>query len=164
MKYLVIAVLFLTCIFVGFIISQKYRKRANFFKALVLVCQKLNVEISYSREKLKNLLSNFDSQTKSSLCGITENYLGFIDKEAPLDKSTLFKGIIFLKEDEKDAILLFFKTLGRSDVESQSKELKNFEKRFEEYVSSTTLDNKKYGSMSIKLGVMAGLAVAIILF
>ena len=162
MKYFLIAILFGICLFVGFLVSNKYRQRSAFFKALVLVCQKLNVEISFSRERLKNLVGSFDQQTKKSLCGLTDNYLALIDKETPLDKESLFKNIKFLKEDEKDIIFLFFRSLGRSDVDSQSKELSNFEKRFEDLVTTSAEENKKYGKLSFKLGVMAGLLVVIL--
>ncbi len=162
-KYILMAVLFFIALSIGAIMSGKYRRRANFFKALVLICQKLNVEISFSRERLKTLLTSFDDKTKAQLCGLTENYLSFIEKESPLDKQSLFKGITFLKEEEKDLIFLFFRSLGRSDVDSQSKELKNFETRFDDMVSSAVKDNKKYGAMSMKLGIVAGLAAIILL-
>ena len=163
LKYILMAILFIVALSLGAIFSTKYRKRANFFKALVHVCQKLKVEIAFSRERLKNLLNAIDDKTKAQLCGLTENYLSFIDQESPLDKDALFKNISFLKDDEKDLILLFFKSLGRSDVESQSKEIKNFESRFSDIVSQTTAENKKYGSLSMKLGIVAGLAAVILL-
>lgn len=163
MKIFLIVFLFLLCLGAGFVVSNKYRKRANFFKALVMICQKLNVEISFSRERIKTLMSSFDAKTKESLCGMMDNYLAFIDKESPLEKETLFKNINFLKEDEKNVIFLFFKSLGRSDVDSQSKELANFEKRFEDLVSTSTEENKKYGKMSFKLGIVAGLMMVVIL-
>ena len=163
MKIFLIVGLFLICFGIGFFISNKYKKRLNFFKALVMICQKLNVEISFSRERLKNLVSSFDQKTKDALCGMMDNYLSFIDKETSLEQDSLFKNINFLKEDEKNIVFLFFKSLGRSDVDSQSKELSNFEKRFDELVSSSSEDNKKYGKMSFKLGIMAGLMLVVIL-
>ena len=42
----------------------------------------------------------------------------------------------FLKENEKDVIFLFFKSLGRSDVQSQSKEIKQFQKNILEITLS----------------------------
>lgn len=162
MKYFLIVFLFGVCLFVGYLVSSKYRQRSTFFKSLVIICQKLNVEISFSRERVKTLLSSFDEQTKKNLCGLTDNYLALIDKESPLDKESLFKNIKFLKEDEKDLIFLFFRSLGRSDVDSQSKELSNFEKRFEDLVTTSAEENKKYGKLSFKLGVMAGLLVVIL--
>ena len=67
-----------------------------------------------------------------------------------------------MKDNEKDLIFTFFKSLGRSDVDSKSKEIKNFQMRFDELVSTTTQENKKYGALSIKLGLIVGLIVVVI--
>lgn len=163
MKYILLIFLMFVCIFIGFIFSKKYSLRANFFKAIISLCQKFDIEINYSRERLKNIFLNLDDNIKKNLKGIDKNYISFIDKETPLDKVSLFLNINFLKEEEKDILFNFFRSLGRSDLESQSKEIKNYLVKFNEFSQKTSLDNKKYGSLSIKLGVIAGL-VLIVLF
>ena len=130
MKYVFLIVIACLCIFVGYIFSKKYKIRANFFQSLLYLCQKFDIEINFSRERLKNIFLNLDEKNKNSLKGIDKNYIAFIDKEVPLDKENLFKNINFLKDNEKDMIFTFFKSLGRSDVESQSKEIKNFQVKF----------------------------------
>ena len=162
MKYIILALLAFACIFIGYVFSLKYRKRAFFFKTLVMLCQKFDVEINFSRERVKNLLLSFDEKTKKNLQGLDKNYIDFLDNRCQLDDSSLFKNINFLKQEEKDVILLFFKSLGRSDLDSQSKELKNFEKRFDELASSAGGENKKYGGLSIKLGIIVGLLVFVL--
>lgn len=162
MKYLLLAIFVGAAIYVGFIFSKKYRTRENFFLALVMLCQKFDVEINYSRQRLKNIFSSLDDKQKKSLHGIDKNFLSFIDKESPLEKEYLFNRINFLKEDEKDVIFMFFKNLGRSDVDSQSKEIKNFQARFESISTKAIQENKKYGSLSIKLGIIAGLFIVVL--
>lgn len=163
MNWIIIALLFLACVFIGYIFSLKYRKRYNFFRSLVLLCQKLDVEINYSRERLKNLFLNFDDKTKRNLQGLDKNFLEYLENNKSLEEGNLFKNINFLKQNEKDMIFVFFKSLGRSDLDNQSKELKNYEKRFEELSSLATTENKRYGTLSIKLGVVAGLMIVILL-
>ena len=162
MKLLLLVLIACLAIYIGFIFSKKYKKRENFFLALVMLCQKFDVEINYSRQRLKNIFSSLDDKQKKSLHGIDKNFLSFIDKESPLDKNFLFNGINFLKEDEKDVIFMFFKNLGRSDVDSQSKEIRNFQNRFESFSTSAINENKKYGSLCIKLGIVAGLFIVIL--
>lgn len=162
MKYLILIILSGACVFVGYIFSKKYRKRANFFQALVLLCQKFDVEINFSRERLKNIFENIDIKQRNKMSGLVENFISFIEQESPLEKETLFKGISFLKEEEKDVVFMFFKTLGRSDVDSQSKEAKNYLTRFEALSSSASNENKKYGALSIKLGIISGLFIAVL--
>ena len=162
MKYIFLILLALATTFIGYMFSRKYRIRANFFQDLLFLCQKFDIEINFSRERLKNIFLSLDEKNKSSLKGIDKNFIAFIDGDSPLDKESLFKGITFLKDDEKDMIFTFFKSLGRSDVDSQSKEVKNFQARFESVAEKVNSDNKKYGSLSIKLGIVAGLLLVVI--
>ncbi len=162
MKLFVLVVISCVSIYVGYLCSKKYKVRANFFQAMVYLCQKFDVEINYSRERVKNIFLGLDEKQKNKLKGIDINYLSFIDKEAPLEKAMLFKDINFLKEEEKDLIFMFFKGLGRSDVDSQSKEIKNFQNRFETLSANANNENKKYGSLSIKLGFIAGLFILVV--
>ena len=162
MKIVLMIVLSAVCLFFGGRFYFKYKRRKNFFEALVYLCQKFDIEINYSRERFKNIFLNLDDKYKKDLKGIDGNYIAFIDKESPLDKDSLFKNMTFLKDSEKELIFSFFKTLGRSDVDSQSKEIKNFQSRFESIANNAQSENKKYGSLSIKLGIIAGLLIVVI--
>ena len=93
-------------------------------------------EIEYYREKIRRLTDN--------------------EKE-------IFKKATCLKQDEKDFVLLFLKTLGRSDVENQTKEIQNFVKRFTDIKGTCDVEHKKYGTLSLKLSIIAGLFFAILL-
>jgi len=162
MKIFLLAIFAIIAVYIGYIFSRKYKIRENFFSALVMLCQKFDVEINYSRQRVKNIFSSLDDKQKKNLQGIDKNYLSFIDKESPLEKDFLFNGITFLKEEEKDMIFLFFKSLGRSDVDSQSKEIKIYQSRFENLTTNAINDNKKYGKLSIKLGIVSGLFILVL--
>ncbi len=162
MKILLLILLACIAILIGYIFSKKYKTRSNFFLSLVMLCQKFDVEINFSRERLKNMFDSLEEKHKRNLYGIDKNFLSYLDKETSLDKESLFKNINFLKNDEKDVIFMFFKSLGRSDVDSQSKEIKNYQTRFESFSSTANNDNKKYGALSIKLGIIAGLFLIVL--
>ena len=104
-----------------------------------------------------------DEKQKKKLQGIDINFLSYINNETNFDRDSLFRNLRFLKEEEKDVIFMFFKNLGRSDVDSQSKEIKNFQTRFETLSVTANNENKKYGSLSVKLGIVAGLVIIVIL-
>lgn len=163
MKYALLVILFLICTFVGYFFSLKYKKRQKFFSSLIMLAEKLDVEINYSRERLKKLIQEFDNNQRKNLMGIENNYLNFLDGDEELNSELLFKNISFLKPSEKDLVFLFFKNLGRSDVENQSKEIKSYVKRFEEQSKICDSENKKYGSLCTKLGIIAGLFLVVIL-
>ena len=163
MKYIIIAILFVICLVVGYTFFNKYNKRKKFFKALIMLAEKLTVEINFSRERLKVLIENFDKTTKQNLLGIDEGFLNYLDRKTELNDKEIFKKTDVLKKEEKDFILLFLKTLGRSDVENQTKEIANFTKRFEEFKAVSDVEYKKYGTLSLKLSLIAGLFFVIVL-
>lgn len=164
MKWILIAVVFIACVIIGFLFSIKYKKRCNFFKSLILLSQKLDIGINFSRERLQNLFTSLDESIKKDLNNLTDNYIAYLQENSELTCEKLFKGINFIKDNEKDIILMFFKMLGRSDVESQSKEIKNFEFRFNELATKAIEENKKYGGLSLKMGLIIGLMSAVVLW
>ncbi len=163
MKYVFIGFLFCACTFVGYLFSRKYMKRKKFFASIIALADKLSLEINFSRERLKVLLSNFDQASRKNLLGVDERFVDYLDKKCELTSEEIFKNIDILKPEEKDMILLFFKTLGRSDVENQTKEIGSFVARFSEVKDSCDQEQKKYGALSLKLGVVAGLFLTVIL-
>ncbi len=163
MKWIIMAVLFVFCVAIGFFMSLKYKRRENFYSALIMFAQKLDVEINFSRERLKKLIEDMDEKNKKNLFGLDKNFLAYLGGSAELSQSELFKNIQFLKPEEKETVFLFFRSLGRSDVLGQSKEIANFSKRFDDSLGKCAAENKKYGSLCVKLGVVAGLFLLVIM-
>ena len=162
MKYVLLGIIFVVCTLVGYTFSLKYKRRQKFFSSIIMLAEKLDVEINYSRERLKKLILEFDENQKKNLLGIENNYLNFLDGDEELTNELLFKNITFLKPSERDVVFLFFKNLGRSDVENQSKEIKSHVKRCEDISKICDVENKKYGSLCTKLGIIAGLFLIVI--
>lgn len=163
MKWLLIVVFFVISITTGYFISIKYKKRSNFFNSLIMLAQKLDVEINFSRERLKKLIENFDAKNKSNLLGIDNTFINYLNNGGELTSELLFGKSTLLKNDEKEMVLMFFKSLGRMDVENQSKEIKNFISRFESSLTTCLQEEKKYGKLGVKLGIAVGLVIAVIL-
>lgn len=164
MKYIFIGIVFCACAFIGYLFSAKYTKRKKFFTSLIVLADKLSLEINFSRERLKVLIENFDGANRKNLFGVDEKFLEYLNKNCELTVEEIFKKTSILKQDEKDLLLLFFKTLGRSDVENQTKEIQSFVSIFSEIKSQCDIEQKKYGALSMKLGIVAGLFWAVIMF
>lgn len=163
MKWIIIAILFCVCVAIGYIFSTKYKKRVQFYSSLILLAQKLDVEINFSRERLKTLIESIDEKTKKNLFCVDKNFVAYLGSESELDMNKLLEKCSFLKNDEKEMVFLFFKNLGRSDVTGQTKEIQNFLKRFDDNLTKCAAENKKYGSLCLKLGFIVGLFLAVIL-
>ncbi len=164
MKYVLIALVFCACVVVGYVISNRFTKRKKFWSSMIAFADKLAIEINFSRERLRVLIENFDDTNKKNLLGIDKKFIDYLDKKCDLTTDEVFGKNELLKQDEKEFILLFLKTLGRSDVENQTKEIKSFIERFNEIKTQCDTEQKKYGALSMKLGIIAGLFCAIIMF
>lgn len=163
MKWVFMAIMFTFCVGVGYFFSLKYKRRQNFYSSLIMFAQKLDVEINFSRERLKKLIEDMDEKNKKYLFGLDKNFLAYLSGNLELKQADLFRNITFLKNEEKETIFLFFKSLGRSDVLGQSKEIANFSKRFDDSLTKCSTENKKYGSLCFKLGIVAGLFLIVIM-
>ena len=164
MKLMLILIVFAVCVGVGVFYSSKFQKRKKFFDSLICFADKMSLEINFSRERLKSLVEGFDENHKRNMQKVCERFSDYLDKKCDLTKETLLADAKILKNDEKDLVFMFFKALGRRDVENQTKELQNFNARFIEVKTKCDAEQKKYGSLSIKLGVIVGLFWAVVMF
>ena len=163
MKYVFIIIAIIVCSCIGWFLSQRYKKRKEFFNSLIMFSNKLSVDINFSRAKLSEVVNSFDKVYSKNLCGIKENYLNYLSSKNELVKEKLFDKNVPATGEEKDLIFLFFKCLGRLDASGQTKEIENFKTRFIEMKDKADLEYKKYGSMYLKLGFIAGLFLAVLL-
>ncbi len=163
MKWIMMILLFAGCLLTGYLYSSRYKKRVDFFTSLIYFAQKLDVEINFSRERLKKLVEDFDTKSKSNLQGIDAAFLQYLNNGGELTTDSLFGKKNLIKKEEKETVAMFFKNLGRSDVENQTKEIKNSISRFEKLQNDAIAEYKKYGKLGIKLGIIAGLALIVIL-
>ena len=164
MKYVLLTVVVFGMIYIGFGILKFYQKRKKFFEDLTLFCNKLCVDISFSKENLRTIINqninNFGKDFKS----ILENYLFFLENnESVLSKEELFKKNSLIRDDEKEIVLHFFKDLGRLDASNQVLEIQNYHSRFESSKKQAEEENKKFGALSLKLMVLLGAVIVIIL-
>lgn len=164
MKYILIAVIVLGISYIGYGISKYYRKRKRYFEDLILVAERLSVDISFSKDNLKTILSNtidsYGNDVKNSIKGYME-YLKNNEKDLTTD--LLFKKSSLIKDEEKETIFLFFKSLGRLDASNQVFEINNFKTKFVALRDVADNENKKFGSLSFKLAILFALLVTILL-
>ena len=164
MKFVLVGIVLLGMGYIGYGLSKFYKKRKRFFEDLTLFCEKLCVDISFSSESLKTIINqNYECFSKDFKI-VLNGYLTFLETNGSvLENETLFKKLNVVKDEEKEAILLFFKNLGRLDACNQVAEINNFKLKFLDLKKGAEEENKKFGSLSLKLLVLLGILVVIIL-
>lgn len=147
----------------GYKLAEYYIKRKKFFSSLELLLSSLELDVSFSQEKLKTVIQrNSDNLLSKELVSICSNVCEDLNNRKCLDNE-IFKNISILRKDEKELLLKFFVSLGRFDAMSQSKEIKAYSTKFSEYYNQASIDCKKYASLFIKLGVIVGLLVCLLI-
>ena len=164
MKILFICLIITCCTYIGYGFSSYYRKRLRFFKDTSNFASKMIVEITFSRNNLREIITNCLSNYGNDFKNLLNNFLVYLNDNSTLfSEEILFKNIKNLSIEDKQTLFLFFKSLGRYDAESQIKELENYKMKFNDLKTNAEADNKKYGGLYIKLGLMIGLLIAILL-
>ena len=161
MKFVMIIVLVSLCWYVGFGFSKYYGNRSEFFKEFVFFLNKVSLNINFSKDKLKTILTDYKTSSKE-LSLILKNFLGCLEQKN-LSEKQLFNGCKLLKQEEKSTLLSFFQSLGHFDLVGQTKHLENFAKDFELRQKQAEEEKNKYAPLFTKLGLIVGVIISLIL-
>ena len=162
---IILLLLIVVCFgYIGYGFSRYYTRRVKFFTNCIWLCEKLEVEINFSKKKLNEIIN---SQIKN--CSKDMQRCLIIYGDFLKDKENLFADKVscelanLLTEDELSLFLLFLNSLGKFDIFNQVKEINNFNLKFKTYEKEAQKDNKSFGTLFIKLGIIIGLLLAILL-
>lgn len=147
--------------YLGYGFSSYYTSRSKFFKNLELLFEKLNLEINFSQSKLIEIIKNFDTHNKD-VKKLSCNFIRCLEYDLEITNQAIFEGIKILNDDEKNVVCMFLKTLGKFDAFNQTKQLASQKQELNLLYKSAEEEAKKYAPLYIKLGIIAGLVVALI--
>ena len=157
------AILFVCSGYVGYAVGAHYRKRSNLFVGITAYVDSLEKGMSFLQSTLGELTENFVSDKKDDLARILNAYLsllksGSVSKEdcKNATKTRLLNGY----EQGLLAEMLF--SLGKSDLDTQLAELARYKALFAPITETARQNYKKYGALSFKLGILAGLAAMLL--
>lgn len=157
------AVLFVCSGYIGYAVGSHYRKRSNLFAGITAYIDSLEKGMSFLQSTLGELTENFVSEKKDDLSTILCRYLsllknGAVSKEDCRNavKTRLMNGY----EQGLLAEMLF--SLGKSDLDTQLADLARYKALFAPIAESAKQNHKKYGALSFKLGILAGLAAMLL--
>ncbi len=163
MTIILIVIIIFCFALIGFKFSSYYVSRKKFFSSLVLMLSNMEADVVFSRDKLANILKkNTEVCASKELCLLCENMMLAIESKQLIDEK-LFDSVKILKTDEKQLLYKFFSQLGRYDVTTQSKEIKTYQTRINDYNLQAQEECKKYSGLFIKLGIIVGILVCLLI-
>lgn len=160
--FLILSVISATS-FVGFGISRQYKNKVVFYRDLLLFCAYVKNEVSFFKSKLSIILEkamlNCD-ENFNDLCKIANQSLQQAKFMLIEEKNLYF--LKFLSFSERKTIANFFNFLGKSDENNQKNQIESYEKIFSDYFEKAKQDCSLKAGLYGKLGIYAGLFLAIL--
>lgn len=164
MKLVLIIALVGLCSAIGFGFSSGYKQRKNFFEAYVIFLQTLKTDINFSADKIIEIIKRaILSTTCKDFTILLSNYQDVLLKRSEVTKENLFKEVKLLTQQEKEQLFRFFTSLGKTDVFNQVEVISNELERAKTVSQKVKSDCDKYCPLFTKLGILAGLFLALII-
>lgn len=152
LKLAVSAAVIAFCVFLGYLAAEKYRKRNKFYQQFCEFNARYLTELSYERKPLGDFLKEFPAG------GDFKKLFGeFYDKREASVRCS------YLSAEEKKASLSYLQMLGRGDALSQKGYFEMQKPLLEEKKAKCGKEAKERGELYLKLGLLAGLAIVILI-
>ncbi len=148
--------------FCGWLLSQKFRRRKLFFEQFKEFNEHFLNEIAYYRRPIQQFIADFEYEGEfNELLQLLFSLWG----ENSLQKRNFMEVIeySFLKNEEKRMIADYFLMLGRGDSVSQKGYFSAVKDTLAKYCAEAERDDKRYGDLYVKLGILFGLFILIII-
>lgn len=140
--------------FFGWYLSEKWKKRKDFYEQWFLFNERFSSDLSYLRLPLTDFLKKYTYKSEFS------EFIGAYEKS--FRTKTLEIDLRFLSEEEQNAALEYFLSLGKSDAASQGVMLQAYRDSLGQKKKETSVEYEKRSSLYVKLGVLFGLLIMVL--
>lgn len=156
-KILAGVMLLISGMLTGTFLGNKYKKRRNFFNDFLSFSQALCTDITFLQKPLPQILNGFNCKSDFNRC--LRDFGDNIENPDDINLSVYN----YLKQDEKNLLINFFCSLGKSDCETQLEIINKSAAQAETIYKDCTAEQKKYVPLYAKLGFFAGAVIFIII-
>lgn len=136
----------------GYLAANKFRARKKFYMQFSAFNERYLNELNYARRPLSAFLKEYEytGDFDKMLKGFSENR----------EKKVAYS---YLTQEERAACADYFSMLGKGDAHSQKNFFSAKKAGIEEKRAAAEKEAKSRGSLYVKLGLLAGLAVVILI-
>ncbi|MDR3552712.1 MAG: stage III sporulation protein AB [Clostridia bacterium] len=168
LKVVGMILLFLVCVGAGMFAAQKLVRRASQLEALIGAVGFISTEIRYSATQMNVLLARLDAMAEYGrlkifgFCGAgLDGRRGLSSVwESALEQSRPY---LSLEEADYEALRVFGRSLGATDVEGQLANCENCRALLTQRLGVAREDQRRRGKMYSSLGVLTGVFFLILL-
>ncbi len=152
LKFLLGGAVVAFCILIGYLAAGKYRLRKKFYAQFSLFNERYLTELCYARKPFSEFLRAY------TYAGDFSKALSALHKE-DADRQKLS----YLTKDEAGEFADYLSMLGKGDSQSQKNFFTAKKGYLEEKKATSEREAKDRGSLYLKLGLLAGLAIVILI-
>lgn len=147
----------------GYGINAYYRRRSSLLTEILGYIDALEKGISFLQSPPLAITSSYVADRKSDSSKILSEYVELL-KKGEFSKQDCLKAVNtkLLTGYEKNVFAEMLFSLGRSDLDTQLTELSKYRANLTPISESAKQNYKKYGALSFKLGILAGLAAMLL--
>ena len=150
-KIACLTLIFVGVSYVGVAVGKTYVKKEKFFNEVLTFLNVLANNIQFNKSKLSNVIDENIDNFKTEFKQVLVDY-----------KTGKSSSVGFLTEYENQKVLEFLNSIGFFDVCGELNNIERYNQIFNRLYNESVLNNKKYGELYSKLGIMLGLIVVII--
>lgn len=140
------------CVFLGYLAAGKFRSRKKYFSQFCALNERYLAELGYSRRQLDDFFK--ESAYNGDFGKMIENFLR--DRK-------LTCAYVYLTDEEKRFSADYFSMMGKGDSHSQNGYFHAQSGILKEKKHSSEQEAKARGDLYLKLGLLAGLAIVILI-
>lgn len=154
-KFILVLVIIICFTYIGYSLSNYYKKRVVFFTECVNFCNSISLKINFSKSLLKELVDKQIEICKSDLKNILKEFL----TSYSLQNIKTY----YLSDDEKATVINFINDLGKFDCENQLNQIEKCKKEFDCLLESSTKEKSKYAGLYLKIFFLIGIVISILI-
>lgn len=143
MKYLLLIIVFCTCVYIGIEIKKYFSDRLKLYEGMLGFCEYAIKEISFYGTTKDMVLAKYSDKILSNVLS------GNGDK--------------ILSDDENAKIKQFLESIGRYDANNEVQNIEFYKQYFSTKKQKCMDDFDKKGGLSIKLSILVGILLCILL-
>lgn len=156
MKYLLMIAFVVVVMIVAQGVCRQYRERCVLFESVNDFFRQMQLNLAFQKQKIKEILEK--TTIKKNNREIYTIYLEYLNSGKAIDLTS----IKILDDTEQEQISSMLLSLGKSNAESEIKQLEVYEKYLQDKIQSSKQEKEKYCPLITKLSFLFSVGLVIL--
>lgn len=164
-KIIIYTFIFLSCSFIGILISRKYVNRVNELKEFKNALNIFKTKIRYTYEPIPEIFMQISKSVNSNISDVFSQAANKMDILAAGEawNMALKMEDLSINEEDKNALNNLSKLLGKTDLEGQLNQIEMTSDFLDEQIKKAEKEKNKNEKMYRTLGMILGMTIVVIL-